>query len=68
MRKDTYSFKHLVLQNKDIQADAGLSESRGLGTKDVAACKSFASVQRNSRFPHLLDKLHRQRARECKGD
>jgi len=61
-------FKRFVLPSKNMQVVARLGVNNNLAVKDLVVHRKFTGAGLNGSFPHFLDNLHRQRARECKGD
>ena len=71
-RSDTHflhmALERFVLPSKNIQVGVRLGGGGSLAVEDLVVHRKFASAELNGSFPHFLDSLHRQRARECEGD
>ena len=57
-----------VLPSKNMQVGVRLRVGGNLAMEDLVVDRNFTGAELDGDFPHFLDSLHRQRARECKGD
>jgi hypothetical protein len=51
-----------------MQVGVRLGVGGDLAMEDLVVHRNFTSVRLSGDFPHFLENLHRQRARECKGE
>jgi hypothetical protein len=62
------AFERFVLPSKNMQVGVRFGVGGSLAVEDLVVHGEFASAEVNDDFPHFLESLHRQRARECKGE